>query len=1134
MRCATAFFLCALALLFPYAPVHAQKQFGFDNRKASGQPYLDPQETVKRFQVQPGYEVTLFAGEPDVINPVAFTVDERGRLWVVENFEYPQRTPPGQKPRDRIRVLEDTDGDGRVDRSTVWADGQTMPIGWDLATGIEIGHGGVFLGAPPYLFFLRDTDGDGKCDKQEILLKGFGSQDTHETLNTFQWGPDSKLYGLHGVFTNSVVEGIKMNAAVWRYSPQAPGGKGQVEGTFDIFAEGTSNPWGMDFDSQGQCFLACCVIPHLFHMVPGGTYKRQAGSSFNPYAYGLLNEICDHIHHKESGWAHAGLLYLDGSHVPEPLRGSLIMGSIHGCSIKRDTLRPNGSTYIGGHANDFLVSGDKNVRPINLRWGPDGSIYLIDWHDQNPCHQAPKESWDKERGRIYRIQRTQAARTQREGPVDLAKKSSKELVALLTHDIPYQYRTALRLLNERRDRAIGGELRNLAFKSENAIHALRGLWGMYAIGIFDDQAALDALSSANPWLRYWGVRFAGEAGEVSAKVLERLTELARTEPTPQVRLQLASTCQQLKKQDVLPILHHLLTHKEDARDACLPLLIWLALEPRVQTGAGGATLDWLRDNAAGNALVTDHIVPRTMRRLVAEDRPENLQACVAFLAGVQDSAVRRRALEGLTEALKNRQVDPPSSWKSAFANLLKDNDTGVQDLARRLAVNFQDPQAIARALTLAVSTEATTAVRLEALRDIALSRPARGLQVLQQLLRDEKSPELLCEVCRALASYDQPEIAGTVLGEWKQLPPAVRSEAVNLLAARKAWASELLTAVGKGNVPRTDLNDNAILRISTFKDAALNEQVEKVWGRFRPTPAELETLIAKMRDYLHTPLTTGGSAVGTAGNSFERGRKVFDHQCAKCHKFDGRGATVGPNLDGAGRDIEYLLTNILDPNRVIGQPYFVHLVELKDGRIEQGILAAEDNRSITLKAENDVVKVIQRKDIEGKILSQPKSIMPEGLANNMTAQDFRDLLRYVMAHPFLTHVTTAGPFPNDRLPADSSIDWREVAAGLTGRIPLPPGKAGAAVLVAMEIVAPHAMNTQLQLGAAQPLQVFLNGKLAYKGTPGSTPVLPDQAAVAIQLMEGRNQLRFVVSCRDAESVLYVRPLDPERKLRHGP
>src|SRR5438445_8404517 len=345
-----------------------------------------------------------------------------------------------------------------------------------MASGIEVGYGGVFLGAAPYLLFLQDTKGAGHCDKHEILLRGFGSQDTHEVLNTLQWGPDGQLYGLHGIFTQSKVGEVKMNAAVWRYNYPAR--------KFDIFAEGTSNPWGLDFDAHGQAFLAACVIPHLFHIIPGGTYIRQAGSSQNPYAYGLLREISDHTHHQESGWAHAGVLVLQGDDIPADLRNSVLMGSIHGCSIKRDILERRGSTFVAHHGSDFLVSGDKNFRPINLRWGPDGSIYVIDWHDQNPCHQAAPDSWDMTHGRIYKIQR-QGARACGATP-DLGKRPSQNLVELLAEDNPWWHRTALRLLSERRDRSVAPALRDLALKSDQEPLALRGLWGLYAVGAFDE------------------------------------------------------------------------------------------------------------------------------------------------------------------------------------------------------------------------------------------------------------------------------------------------------------------------------------------------------------------------------------------------------------------------------------------------------------------------------------------------------------------------------------------------------------------------------------------------------------------------------------------------------------------------
>jgi len=381
------------------------------------------------------------------------------------------------------------------------------------------------------------------------------------------------------------------------------------------------------------------------------------------------------------------------------------------------------------------------------------------------------------------------------------------------------------------------------------------------------------------------------------------------------------------------------------------------------------------------------VVPRSLRRLVATGNKDDLAACVAFLADAKDGAVRRRALEGMAEAVKGRQFDAPENWSATLAALRADRDPEVQRLVRSLAVSFRDPQAIRRALEIARDGTRLAAERVAALRDLALARPEEARPTLLDLLARERDADLRCEACRALAGYDGPDLARHVLAGWKTYPPPVRSEAVNLLAGRREWAGALLAAVGTKAVPRTDLSDNTILRMRALRDKKLDEQILAVWGRFRDTPAELAALIDRMRKEL-----------AAAPGSFERGRKVFDNHCAKCHQFEGRGHDVGPNLDGAARDIEYLLANILDPNRVVGQPYFLRLVTLKNGRVESGLLAAEDETTLTLKGENGALKVLARKEIE-EVLVQEKSIMPEGLAGAMTARDFRDLIRYLMRNP---------------------------------------------------------------------------------------------------------------------------------------
>jgi putative heme-binding domain-containing protein len=685
------------------------------------------------------------------------------------------------------------------------------------------------------------------------------------------------------------------------------------------------------------------------------------------------------------------------------------------------------------------------------------------------------------------------------------------------------------LLAERRDRKVVPELRKLALESKDDTHSLRGLWGLYAVGAFDEALAGKCLGHKSPWVRSWAIRLLGEAGHFSDKMLERFTELAEKDEAPEVRLQLASTARRLARQETLPLLHILMKHREDARDPCLPLMIWLAYEPQV-VAQRNAALSWLRDNAAGNPLVLNSMLPNSIRRLVDAGRRGDLAACVRFLRQAKDLAVRRQALRSMVTALQGKIRAAPDGWKGVLAGLEKDSDEEVRRLAQRLAVNFHDLAALRRALVLAKDIRKPVSQRIDAIRDVALVHPPEALMVLQALVSKDRAVEVRCEACRALAAYDNKDLPRALLAGWKSYPPELRIEVVNLLSGRKPWARELVTAVGKKEVARTDLHNNIILRILAFKDASLSKQIEQVWGRIRKTPAELTALIDKMRGNL-----------GRGRASFERGRKVFEANCAKCHKFEGKGHEVGPQLDGAGRDIEYLLVNILDPNRVVGQPYYLRYVELKNGRTETGLLAAEDDTSITLKVENDVLKKFEKKDIAGKVQVLEKSVMPEGLDKGMTVQDFRDLVRYLMANPFLTQVAVAGPFTAKEATAidvkkpraSKGVTWARPVVGLPGRIPLPAvkGKEPGSAFVTAEVTAPSGLRTKLQLGAGHGVRVWLNGKLVYKGQPGKGTA-PDQASVDVQLNQGVNHLLFQVTYKGDREVLYGRLLDPNRKLKY--
>ncbi len=462
---------------------------------------LGPDEAARAMTVPPGFKVTLFAGEPDVVQPIAMAIDDRGRLWVAEAYSYPKRVRDDQA-RDRVLIFEDTDGDGRFNTRKVFADRL------NLVSGLAVGFGGVWVGAAPYLMFIPDVDNDDRPDgPPQVLLDGWGQHDTHETLNTFTWGPDGWLYGCHGVFTHSLVgkpgtpreQRTPINAGIWRYHP--------TRHAFEVFAQGTSNPWGIDFDARGQLIITACVIPHLYHMIQGGRYERQAGQHFNPYTYDDIKTIADHRHYLGAnphggngrsdsaggGHAHSGALIYLGDTFPPEYRGSLFMNNIHGARLNRDLLKPSGSGFVGSHAPDFLMANDAWSQIVHLESGPDGGVYMIDWYDKNQCHHNDVNGHDRTNGRIFKV--TYGEKTLR--PFDLGKLGTEALVAMQTSPNEWYARHARRILQERGDDLEAqAMLLRLEFKSlDNPVVQLRTLLTRHAVGGLDNPDAVAASST---------------------------------------------------------------------------------------------------------------------------------------------------------------------------------------------------------------------------------------------------------------------------------------------------------------------------------------------------------------------------------------------------------------------------------------------------------------------------------------------------------------------------------------------------------------------------------------------------------------------------------------------------------------
>ncbi len=943
---------------------------------------LSPEDAARAMTVPAGFRVTLFAGEPNVHQPIAFAIDDRGRLWVAEAYSYPIRVPE-EKARDQILIFEDADGDGKFDSRKVFADRL------NLVSGIELGFGGVYVGAAPNLLFIPDKDGDDKPDgPPQVLLDGWGYQDSHETLNTFTWGPDGWLYGCHGVFTHSRVgkpgtpdaARTPINAGIWRYHP--------TRHKFKVFAEGTSNPWGLAFDRRGRAFETACVIPHLYQVIPGARYERQAGSHFNPYTYEDIKTIADHRHYVGAnphagngrsadaggGHAHSGAMIYQGGAWPKEYDGSLFMNNIHGARLNRDTLEPRGSGFVGHHAPDFLLANDSWSQIINLKYGPDGQVYFIDWYDRQQCHHKGVEVHDRSNGRIFKLTYggVKPAR------VDLKKLTTRELVESLDGPNEWHAGHALRLLRERAPIAeMDAKVLGAGAATHDPVVLLRLLWALHAGGDLDDGRFAGLLDDPEADARAWAIRLAADDGADRPKAFARFRDLAASDPSPVVRLALASALQRMAVERRWPILEALLAHGEDATDHNLPLMYWYAFEPLAAAAPSRAL-------ALAAGAKVPKILPFTVRRVAAIGTPGALATLVDALGRAGTSDARRTLLLGINEALKGRKsAERPAAWPAVFAGLLKDASPEVRSQATALALTFGDASALAAFRTVLADAKSDAGLRREAMAALLKARDSASVPALQALVAE---PAMRGPALRALAAFDDPGTPGVILGAYPGLAPAERRDALNTLAGRAGYASALLDAVDRKQVAGADLSADLIRQIRNLKVAAIDARIAQVWGTARETSGDRAIQIAEARARLVVKSARAPDA--------QLGRSVFAKACAQCHVLFGTGGVVGPELTGSNRaDLDYLLANVYDPSALIGKDYQAHVVVTKDGRVLTGIVRAEDKDAITLVTANETL-VVPKGDVEERALGAA-SMMPEGLWAPLDDHEIRSLVAYL-------------------------------------------------------------------------------------------------------------------------------------------
>ncbi len=981
-----------------------------------------PEEARAKMSVPEGYEVRCFAHEPMVQNPVAMTWDHRGRLWVVEAYEYPEGSElpapfggeakddqyhplpkTGDKiPRDRVIILEDTDNNGEADKRTVFVEGL------NLASAILCGDNGIYIGQQPHLLHFRDDNGDDKPDAWRVCLTGFGREDTHELVNSFTWGPDGWLYMTHGVFTNSKVrrpgqpesEGFKFDAGIGRARPMSRDKEAKWE--FEVFADGTSNPWGCDYDAAGNFFVSACVIDHFFHMAPGGIYVRQGGAPENPYSYELLPSIVKHKHFRA---AYAGIQIYQGGRYPADTNGHAFIGNIHDNAIHEEVLTPVGATFKCEPRRDFLRANDGWFRPVSTQTGPDGFLWVMDWCDKYPCYQNAKanpEGVDRQRGRIWRVvvQDDQSKATRSQTDLDLKKLATADLVKTLEHPNNWMRRMARRMLVERQDPFAKAQLTRLVQSRASIPLRVESIWTMSVLNLLNHgntELSEVFMTDPSPSIQLAVIRAKGEAGPSDMPTPSWLDRVAKS-PEPLVQAAVAVAARQLAgmaltvdqldvaaadpKEIVTPIL--ISNPKADAR---LAFSVWMAVEHDFAIHSKAASL-WLADLAPTTQPLSHVLSHKAMRRLCDTRKAENLDLAIEFCDKIAAHEILlAHALDGLVKGQEGGVIKPVKDVSASLTKWRSSQNADVRKHAQTLAVLWGDEAAVKEmivALNDASKPEKDRIAVLQSLRKVKTDAVKEGLK---PLLAPSTSTTLGVAAIRAAADLGGDDFIAPLITQAASKDANIRVAALEALSSRTTWTKAMLEAIAEGQVGASGFPAPVRRALATSKDKALRDLAFKVLGAWQDSSEDVKSLIAAKKQ-----------ACLTGEPDLANGKLIFTGTCMVCHEFHGGGQKVGPDLIGSGRsNLDAILANVIDPNQIIGNGYENFTVSTKDGRTLAGRVVEDTPSHVKLLGAGGASQIVSRDQI-ATLTNTKQSLMPMGFGALPDAM-FRDLIWYILAPP---------------------------------------------------------------------------------------------------------------------------------------
>ena len=942
--------------------------------------FLTPDEAVKSMTMLPGFKVNVWASEPMMTQPMAFCWDDRGRLWVAENRDYESRGYGFSKAgNSRILILEDTDHDGVADSRKVFLEGIAFP------SAMAVGFDGLFLGAPPNLLFVPDRNHDDVADEKdiEVRLTGWGIRDRHETLNSFHWGPDGWLYGLQGFATPSKVrkpegkgrlykhndpfpedilngDGVDINGGVWRYHP--------TKDRFEVVAHGFSNPWGIDYDAKGQLLMTACVIPHLWHVIPGGIYHRQGGQHFNPYVYSDIKTIADHSHRS----AHGGARVYQSDAFPKAHQGRLFMANIHEHAVLSDILERKGSGFVGHHGDELLQANNAQWVGFSMELGPEGALYVLDWHDADICG---KEVLNSETGRIFRIMpQTSGAENWPGRYSDLTKMTDTQLVDLQTVASDWHARRARGVLqhraaNRKLDQRTHQRLRTIFNENTNADWRLRAMWALHVTGGFTEQTLQKSLSDTDEYVRAWAVQLLCEDRSPAAEAQTAFARMARDDASPVVRLYLASALQRMTPDSRWNIAEGLLAHSEDIADHNLPKLLWFGIEPLVKTNPDKAL-----------KLATLSRIPMVSqfiaRRLVDADEVKRV---VSTLGSIKTPTSLVPLLEGLRDGLEGRSdVTAPANWQAVYAKLSRTSPQAAK-LGTEVAQLFGDTQAAKQFLATLLNKKGAVEQRRQALRAMTTQQRPELPNLLPGLL-DE--PTLRADAIRSIAGYDSDALGKLLLVRYPSFSASEKLQAVQTLSSRPKYGWLLTQALKDGSIAKRDVPSYAARQLLRVVGSGFVE----VWG-----PIEGDGVDGKA--YAKYGRMLNNKALMTA--NVQKGKVLFARTCGPCHKMYGQGGIIGPDLTGSNRtSVDYLLSNILNPSGEIQDDYKMVVVTTRDGRTYTGNVISENERQLRLRVVGQDPVLLNKSDIQARE-ETAVSMMPTGLLETLTEGEIVDLVGFL-------------------------------------------------------------------------------------------------------------------------------------------